>query len=123
MKIYKRLVLTVAFATAAVGGIVCWQALRHLARENPCAEIYVGGSLNAQLPLNTNAEYRVECDGGFNLVVVENGEVFVADADCPDRVCVETGGISGGAVPIVCLPHRVEVRVVNGANEVDAAVG
>lgn len=123
MKNYKSLVLIVVFAAAAVGGIVCWTALRHLERENPCAEIYVAGSLYAQLPLEKDTELRVECDGGYNLVVVENGAVFVADADCPDRVCVATGRISGGAVPIVCLPHRMEIRVADGGDVVDAAVG
>lgn len=122
MKI-KKAALSIIFAAAAVGGIVCWQALRHSARENPCAEVYVGGSLYAVLPLEVNTQLRVECGGGFNLVTVENGAVFVADADCPDRVCVETGKISGGAVPVVCLPHRLEIRVVNGSDVADAVVG
>ena len=32
--------------------------------------------------------------GGENLIVVEDEEIFVQEADCPDKICVKTGRLS-----------------------------
>lgn len=119
----KVLICASVCAAAAAAGIAAWLVMRNTARTDPCAAVYSDGALIAYLPLDEDAQLRVECAGGYNVITVENGAVRVSEADCPDKVCVSTGSISGGAVPIVCLPHKLEVRVINGAQAVDAAVG
>lgn len=44
-------------------------------------------------------------------VHIENGKVWVTDADCADKICERTGVISRGGQSIVCLPHGVVVRI------------
>ena len=44
-------------------------------------------------------------------VHIENGKVWVTDADCADKVCERTGVISRGGQSIVCLPHGVVIRI------------
>lgn len=107
---------------AAAAGIVIWLVMLNVPRTDPAAEIYQNGVLLKTLPLSDDREFTVECENGYNIVKVENGTVCVSEADCPDKVCVHTGAISGGAVPIVCLPHRLEIRVVNGKDSVDAVI-
>ena len=119
----KAVLCGIICAAAVVGGVAVWAIMRNTGRTDPCAAVYSGGELVAYLPLDEDAELRVECAGGYNLVRVEGGAVCVAEADCPDGVCVSTGRISGGAVPIVCLPHRLEVRVVNGSDAADVIAG
>lgn len=92
-------------------------------KDNPCAEIYVNGELFKSLPLSENAQITVETELGRNVVTVENGEVSVTEADCPDKVCVRTGALSGGNVPIICLPHRLEIRIADGSADTDAKAG
>lgn len=55
-------------------------------------------------------------------VRVENGEVFVAKSDCPDRVCVNTGRISRAGEAIICVPNRVSIKII-GEGKVDAIAG
>ena len=50
-------------------------------------------------------------DGRYNKVVVMNGEVKIEEANCPDRLCVKSGAIRVSGQTIVCLPHRVVVRL------------
>lgn len=119
----KALICGGICAAAVAAGIAAWAVMRTAQRTDPCAAVYSDGRLAAYLPLDEDAELRVECAGGYNVIKVENGAVRVSEADCPDGVCVSTGAISGGAVPVVCLPHRLEVRVINGADAVDAAAG
>lgn len=116
----KMIIAAGILAALAAAGIAVFLLMSGAERNNPIAEIYRNGELIRTVPLSENAEFTIESeDGGFNVVTVEDGKICVSSADCPDKVCVRQGKISG-TVPIVCLPHRLEIRVVNGNNEVDA---
>ena len=52
--------------------------------------------------------------GNGNTVLIENDGVSMAEADCPDKLCVKQGKIKRGTLPIVCLPNRVVVRLCDG---------
>ena len=56
-------------------------------------------------------EFTVETEYGWNRVMVCPGSIQVTDADCPNRDCVKQGSISDGAVPIVCLPHKLVIQI------------
>ncbi|MBD5129417.1 MAG: NusG domain II-containing protein [Ruminococcaceae bacterium] len=121
----NRKIITASVITAliAAAGIAAWLIMRNIPRENPAAEIYLNGELLKTVSLSEECEFIVDCGNGHNTVTVRDGAVSVTEADCPDKVCVRTGAISGGAVPIVCLPHRLEIRVVTGtAESVDVVV-
>lgn len=49
--------------------------------------------------------------GGSNLITVQPGRIRVTEADCPDQVCVDQGWLSDQAAPIVCMPHRLMIRI------------
>lgn len=119
----KRYILgLIAVAVLAIAGIIAYILMKNVSAENPTAEIYQNGELIHTVPLSEDCEFTVTCAGGYNTVTVKNGAVMISAADCPDKVCVKTGAVSGGAIPIVCLPHRLEIRVINGNPEIDAAV-
>ena len=56
---------------------------------------------------------------GVNVVAVEPGRIRVAEADCPDEVCVHTGWIDGPATPIACVPHGLTVTVAREGGDGD----
>lgn len=115
----KMIIAAGVLAALAALGIALFWFMSNAERENPAAEIYQNGKLIRTVSLLENTEFTVYCDGGFNVVTVSDGKIYVSSADCPDKVCVKQGKISG-AVPIVCLPHKLEIRVVNGDKTVDA---
>lgn len=63
---------------------------------------------------------RIDWDGGYNVVTVSEGGVRVSEADCPDQICVRQGVISMGQETIVCLPHRLMIRLEKAEEGVDA---
>lgn len=46
-----------------------------------------------------------------NRLVIQNGRAFMEWADCPDQICVAHAPIDAAGQSIVCLPHRVIVRI------------
>jgi hypothetical protein len=86
------------------------------------ANIYLDGECIYSVDLSDPqvGEYTVSTDQGDNLITIEPGRICISEADCPDQVCVETGWISTSAKPIVCLPHRLVVRVEETAGADDS---
>ena len=75
------------------------------------ARIYVDNVLVKELDLSQNQRYALETDGGYNIIVVQNGSVKVEDADCADHTCVRQGSINRTGQTIICLPHGVKIVV------------
>ena len=80
--------------------------------------IYHHGELVKKIHLDTVTTpytFTVGDESSYNVVSVERGRICVSDATCPDHVCMKTGWISDGAVPIVCLPNELVIKVEGGA--------
>lgn len=111
------IILALALAACA------WVFLRPA--EGRVARIYLDGELYREIDLAalTGPErIEIKTDRGVNTVLAEPGRICVESADCPDRVCVDTGWISRSGAPIVCLPHRLVIRL-EAAGEIDAVTG
>lgn len=95
----------------------CWWTA---AAPGTIAQIYSDGVLVRTIDLSQVEEgYTFQVDGpsGANVVEVEPGRIRVQSADCPDQVCVHQGWISDGAVPIVCLPNRLVIRLTSESDQ------
>ena len=76
-------------------------------------QITQNGTVVGTYPLDQDTTLRLDSDnGGYNLVVIENHTVRVAEASCPDQVCVRHGATDQTADPIACLPTGLVVEVV-----------
>lgn len=113
------LIATLIIVCAATFLIVNFVVKKH----GITAVVKVDGNIVYMLPLDKNASVTVEgYQGGSNTVAIENGTVYMKDADCPDKLCEKTGKISKNGETIVCLPHRVVVEIQGGEGNVDSLV-
>ncbi len=85
-------------------------------------QIYLDGRLAAELPLNRDTVYHA--DGRYhNTITIRDGTVAVTASDCPGGDCTRSGAVSAAGRSIVCLPNRMELRLVGGASDgVDVVV-
>jgi hypothetical protein len=74
----------------------------------------VDGQEVGNYQLTENGTY--ELNGGTNILRIENGEAYLTDANCPDKLCVHQGRISKTNQVITCLPNKLTVTVY-GAEE------
>ena len=119
-KATKAILAALVLAVIASGA---WIFLGKSAAENPRVVIEVDGEVYASydmdevkgiVPISTP-------NGGENRLWVQEDLVFMDSANCPDQTCVKQGVIKDSTVPIVCLPHKVIVRIEGGESGLDAA--
>ncbi len=83
-------------------------------------EIYVDGVLKYSYDLDEDRVINID-DEGRNVVIIENGAVRMAEADCHNQLCVKNKAITKAGEQIVCLPNKVAVIITDGkGGELDA---
>ena len=117
------------FWLAVLGGVLLISAaVAILIRLAPAARasVYMNGTLIESLDLNGVSapfSFTVDSGEGTNVISVERGRIRVSEADCPDGSCIRQGWLSDGLLPVVCLPHRLVIKLDGAASEIDAVVG
>ena len=116
--------VTIALVIAFALGMILFLSLHSFSEENLKVQIWQNGEMLQEWPLTSDREFVVE--GEYrNTIVTKEGRVAVSESNCPGEDCVHTGWISRSGRSIVCLPNRIEVRIVGGVsgeNDVDAVV-
>lgn len=110
----------------AVAASAAYLLLRRESVPAPVARITRDGALLEEIDLDKVDKpysFTLEDGRGSNTVQVDQGRIRIAEADCPDQVCVNQGWIFNGTVPIICLPHRLMIEIVDGGGGLDGAAG
>ena len=121
-----RTKLIAGLLAAAVVGSAVFILLQRGRVPAPVARISRDGVLLEEIDLSRVDEpysLTLEDESGRNVLSVERGRVRVSEADCPDQVCVKQGWVSNGAVPIVCLPHKLVVELAGTGEDLDGGAG
>lgn len=84
--------------------------------------IEINGSEWARYDLAALSEEKIieiENEYGANTIVVDREGVRVVSSDCPDGLEVKSGKITSSGQSLVCLPHRLVIRL-EGKENADA---
>lgn len=74
-------------------------------------EITVNGECFGTYYLQENQIVHVENTNGINIVEIKDGKVHILEADCKDHYCMKQGYLPGTRTSLICLPHRLVVKV------------
>lgn len=123
-RVWDALVAALVVALAVACAVMFW---RNSGTDTLTAVISVDGEETETVDLSalTEPEERVIQAGGYTLHLELSQEgARMAASDCPTQDCVHTGTITRSGQSIVCLPARVSVVLVGGADSgVDAVIG
>lgn len=73
------------------------------------------GETIGSYPLHTDGRIVLTGDGGGrNVLVIRDGEAYMEEADCPDKLCVKQGPVGKNGESIICLPHKLAVQIIGG---------
>ena len=80
--------------------------------------VFADGKMYGRYLLGKEQEIAIN---DTNVLRIENGTVTMAQASCPDQLCVHQKAISRNRESIICLPNEVVVTVDSSENsEFDA---
>ena len=75
-----------------------------------------------QEELQEERHIRVPYGEHENVIATGGGTIRIESADCPDQICVHIGELKRDGAPIICLPHRLEIRWAKAGSAGEAAV-
>jgi hypothetical protein len=109
-KNYKRDLLLVGILLLAA--LLLFALTRGTRESGAEAVVTVDGTEVGRYPLSKAGTFPL--NGGTNILVIENGEAWVTEANCPDKICMGMGKISRNGEFIACLPNRLLIVVEGG---------
>ncbi len=71
------------------------------------------GKLYASYDLKDSQRYHIPVGDEYNEVLIEHGKVRVSSSSCKNQVCVNHAPISKNGESIICLPHKLVIRIEN----------
>ena len=86
-------------------------------KEGSEVRVMVEGKEIGVYSLSVDGEYSL--NGGTNTLVIKDGKAYMADADCPDKLCVRQGKIHRNGETLTCLPNKLTVTVKDEEGVVD----
>lgn len=94
--------------------IVSYTIVKYIGNENGAqVEVIIDGEVSETFPLDENISYKIIIDDkNYNILSIENGEVSVSEASCPDKLCINQKKITKAGESIICLPNKLVVRIV-----------
>lgn len=120
MKKHKFDIIVVILLVIIVG--ISWIIINSFyGKSGNHVQIIVDGEVRENYPLNKDGKYKIEKDDNINIIQIKDGKVFMKEASCPDKLCINQGEISKNGHSIICLPNKTVVKVISEQeNEVDA---
>lgn len=112
----KKDIILIVTVLLLAGGMALFMYIGQ-GRIGETVRIMIDGSEYGAYPLTEDRIIEVENAFGYNRIVLENGSVFMVEADCPDQYCVEHRAITKTNETIVCLPHKLVIEVLTPADE------
>lgn len=78
-------------------------------------KVTVGGEVYGTYDLHSDQTVRIEGDGWYNVLNIQNGRAAITESDCSNQICVHTPALTEDVTGlIVCLPHGVVVELAEG---------
>lgn len=98
-------------------------AQRLLQKSGSWAVVRQEGRELGRYPLSQDAQIPLHTAEGYNLLVIEAGQAYIREADCPNGLCIQEGRVSRTGESLVCLPHRLTVTIEGGEEALDGVSG
>jgi hypothetical protein len=78
-----------------------------------------GKDYQASYDLNNERVLDVGGPLGATRVIIRDGNVWVEDSPCREKICIKMGKIKRVGEQVVCLPNRVFIELEGGNRNID----
>lgn len=112
-KLKNDIVLAVVIILLATAGLLLFNLLK---TEGEFVSVKIDGVEKYRYSLEEDIDtviYTGENNEYENNLVIKNGEAFISQANCPDKICAKHRAVSKVNESIVCLPHKLVVEIIS----------
>ena len=94
-----------------------WTSLSWGRQPGAVVDIYGSGELIGSYALTEERCLEFDSNGYHNTVMIAGGQVWMAEASCPDQYCVLHEAVHQSGETIICLPARLVLSVRGAEGE------
>jgi hypothetical protein len=105
----KDIIFLAAIIALMAGAVLTFQIIND--KKGHEVVIEEGGEIVGIYPLSEDRIIEVTGPLGISTVVIKDGEVYMADSPCPNKVCIHMGKKSKKDDTIICIPNRIYITV------------
>lgn len=120
----KKDFILIAVILIAIAALFGYTKFKDANEEAAVVAVYKDNELYKEIQLDEEVEFTIKDREHINKVKVHDNGVEVTEANCPDKVCVKTGFITKPSQSIVCIPNKLNIKIIdnNSSDEIDAVV-
>lgn len=89
-------------------------------KEGEFVTVIVRGEEKYSFPLSEDHREEIRQGNEVNLLVIKDGEAYIESSNCDNQHCVHHSPIHYAGETIVCLPHRIVIRIDGENSQFDA---
>ena len=108
VKVKNDIRLIAIFLLVIAAAALCLLLFR---TEGNTVTVLLDGEVFGEYPLDVDRTIEVRVGDAFNVVVIENGQVRVSEASCPDGICAAHRPVRYNGQSIICLPNKVVIEI------------
>lgn len=113
-KTRNDIILAGVLLLLAAAGFLLFTLLKS---DGDVAVVLIDGKEQARYPLTEDVSVVISAHDGVNTLVIRGGRAYIGDADCPDGICVDHSPVSHVGETIVCLPHKLVIKIESESSE------
>lgn len=107
-------------ASILIVAVLVFFIISLISKEGNFVKIEKNGKVIGKYSLLEDRTVEISDETGYNLLIIENGKVYISEASCPDKLCVKQGKVSTDGKALVCLPNKTVITVYSDRDgEVD----
>lgn len=113
-KYRKYIINFVIIFVLLITGVISFTIVNSIKSEKHRGEsvyVSINDKVTHSFPLDTDIEFKIQTQYGYNILVINNKRVRIKDADCPDKICVNHKDISFNGEDIICIPHKLVINI------------
>ncbi|MCF0142391.1 MAG: NusG domain II-containing protein [Parasporobacterium sp.] len=111
-------IIIIISVLAAAAVLFC--VLKFGLNKGSVAEVLDNGNVIMTFSLSEDIEFEFFSVDGCNTLQIKDGKASIKAADCPDQICVNHTPVNKTGETIVCLPHKLVIRIAGSADsEID----
>lgn len=120
----KKDFILIAFILVIIISLLGYVKFKDTKQTASFVQIYKDNELYKEVPLDEDVEFTIKDGKLENKIKIHDNGVEVVESNCPDKVCVKTGFINKPSQSIVCIPNKINIKIIDEKSDdkIDAIV-